>query len=93
MQRKFHGALVVMERLAFIEKFLKQSNACVARHTVPLGAKVPNREMRINPCNTFTVHARVKQATDGGYASWSRANDSPFKLRAVLVYLFFHDAA
>ena len=68
-----------------MEKFLKKSNSRIARHTVPLGTKVPNREMRINPCNAFAVHARVEQATDGGYTSWSRANDSPFKLRAVLV--------
>jgi len=85
MQRKFLQALVIVKRLAFIQEFNKQPNARIARHTVPLAAKVPNREMPINPRDAFTVHARVKQATDGGYASWSRANDSPFKLRAVLV--------
>jgi hypothetical protein len=74
-----------VERLAFIQKFYEQPNACIAGHAVPLAAKVANGEVGINPSNAFAVHASVEQATDGGYTGWSSANDSPFKLRAVLL--------
>ena len=85
MQCKFLVALVVVKRLAFMQKFLKQPNACIAGNTAPLCAKVANREVRIDPRDAFAVHARVNQAANGGHARWSRANDSPFKLCGVLL--------
>ena len=85
MQRKFLVAMVVVKRLAFMQKFHEQPYARIAGNAAPLCAKVANREMRINPRDAFAVHASVEQAANGGYASWSRANDSPFKLCAVLL--------
>ena len=68
-----------------MKEFHEQPNARIAGNAAPLCAKVAHREMRVNPSNAFAVHARVNQAANGGHARWSRANDSPFKLHAVLV--------